>query len=261
MSSILKEITLFVNNEYSHDLENVENAYPEYYQIGAGAGNFLAVGEFPQEKQADFLIPARVAVDFVPLDLERNRISVDYTGSWFAFPDGPEGSPASASTPVPGKPGGYSWVKGAVYDNRTHQVGALARMVLSGNPVITRLGNRAASVLGRYRARLEESKMLVNHITGWLEQLEPGEKPAKAAEVPEEGQAAGFAEASQGSVAHYISLKKGKIDRYNVLDSFSWNLCPGTRGGQRGPLEEAMVGTAVAGPGVPVEVLRVARSF
>ncbi len=262
MASVLKEISLFINNEYSDDLARIEDTYREYFQIGAGTSNFLAVGEFPQKEQADFLIPAKAAMDFIPTDLEKNRISVDYSGSWFEIQDGQESSPLTHTTPVPGKPGGYSWVKGAVYDSRPHQVGAMARMVLAGNPVVARLGNRAASVLGRYRARLEESRMLVKLIAGWLEQLDPEENPAaEAAGLPKEGEAVGFAEASQGSVAHYVSIRKRKIERYNVLDPFSWNLCPTTRNGLQGPVEQALVGTAVSGPDVPVETLRVVRSF
>ncbi|MCL5935631.1 MAG: nickel-dependent hydrogenase large subunit [Firmicutes bacterium] len=259
INSVLKEVAGFVNHEYYNDLVQIEQVYGQYFNIGGGAGNLLTVGEFPRDKAGNCLFSA--GVNFQAARFNKKLISMDFTGAWFEAEGTWEGPLAATLKPKPDKPGGYSWVKGALYGNKTCEVGPLARMALTGNAQITGLGKRAMSVLGRYRARLEECKVLLIQIIGWLEQINPGEKPAEHTEMPEEGEAIGVAEASQGSVVHYVSIKKGKIDKYNVLDAYSWNLCPNTREGLKGPMEQALTGLVVTGPEVTADVLRVARSF
>jgi [NiFe] hydrogenase large subunit len=40
-----------------------------------------------------------------------------------------------------------------------------------------------------------------------------------------------------------------------------WNLCPRDANGKMGPVEEALIGTPIADPKRPVEVLRTVHSF
>lgn len=261
ISSMLKEVAQFVAGEYSEDFGRIEGSYGQYFGFGGGAGSLLTVGEFPLKKTTEYMVPAKISVNNMAAALDKKLISMDCTRSWFKVQNGTEGASGEQTTPSPGKAGGYSWVKGAVYKNKTYEVGALARMMLAGRSDVTGLGSRAVSALGRCRARLEESKWLLNESTNWLSQLDPKDKAAAPVNLPEEGEAMGTAEASSGAVIHMVSLKEGKIHGYNVLDSFSWNLCPNTREGQKGPLEQALTGLGAIGPGIPFEILRAARSF
>jgi len=102
---------------------------------------------------------------------------------------------------------------------------------------------------------------LVTKISAWIDEYQPDGPLTAKSEMPEEGQAVGAAEASQGSVIHFVSLSDGKIETYNAMDSFSWNLCPQTADNSMGPLEQSLIGLTVVNPENPVEVLRVARSF
>jgi hydrogenase large subunit len=257
--SILKDVTGFINNEYTNDLSLVQKAYPQYSSVGNGGGNFLAVGDFPESKRLDLRSSPKVMSNLGSIGMEKARISIDTTCSWFEEKEVVQPALSVELNPVPNKSGAYSWVKGAVYDKKTFETGAIARLVLSGSAATGGLG--AVSAMGRHLARLEECKILVGWITAWLENTNLLEKPAVKAKVPAEGEAIGTAEASNGSVVHYISIKKGRIFRYNTLDSYSWNLCPFTREGMAGPLEQALLGLNVTGPVIPVEVIRVARSF
>lgn len=259
IQSILEKVTNFVNKEYSVDLNIVEQAYPQYFDIGGGAGNILALGEFPLDKPEDCLLPA--GTNFTGVGLDMQSISIDYACSWFEAENTGESPLNIRLKPAPEKPGAYSWIKGAVFGQKTCEVGPLARMLLLGNSGVSSLGNRASSVLGRYRARLEESKWLLDQVAGWLERLDPQQQPAIPGEIPDQGEAIGFAEASNGSVIHYMTIKDGKIDNYNVLDAYSWNLCPRTIGGTAGPMESALSGLSAAGPEISPQILRVARSF
>jgi Ni,Fe-hydrogenase I large subunit len=77
---------------------------------------------------------------------------------------------------------------------------------------------------------------------------------------------------------HFITIKGGKIDAYQCVVPTTWNASPkasAAAGGERGPMEEAMIGIPyslagasfknTAGVSTPtaggVEALRVAQSF
>lgn len=259
INSHLKELAYFINNEYSNDVNQIETTYSQYFNIGAGNGNLLSVGEFPGKNQTGYLFLS--GANFSPSGFNKKMISTDCTRAWFNIDGGAEESLASVFKPDPDKAGGHSWTKGAIYNNKPCEVGALARMTFARNSAVTGLGVRAMSVLGRYRARLEESRFLIDKIFGWLEAIDLLDNTSVSIELPDEGEAIGVAEASNGAVVHYLSIKNGRIDRYNILDSFSWNLCPGTKGGQFGPMAKALLGLNAPRASITPDVLRAARSF
>ena len=261
--SMLKEITGFINNEYAYDLWNIKKVYSEYFNVGTGVQRLLSVGEFPQKEKAEHMITAKALINSQSVSIDKSLFGVDVTGSWFEpeLEGDDENSLGTRFKAIPGKSGGYSWVKGALYDKQTCETGAMPRMYLSGNQNITDLGAGAFSVMGRLRARLEEGVRLAEQIAVWLEQLNPSEKPDINGELPETGEGVGLAESSGGAVVHYVSLRGGKISNYNILDSCSWNARATSQQGQRGPIEQALVGIPVSGSDIPVQAYRVARSF
>jgi len=261
LRSILGEVGRFINNDYTGDLGDLEKAYPDWYHMGKGEGRLLTVSEFPGDRPGEYIISGSVRTDSGNQLLDTDLITVDCAGSWFETTGSGGSSLAGPFQVSPDKQGGYSWVKGALYDKKTCEVGAPARMLLSGNPVISSMGASAFSVMGRFKARLEETKELVTKVSAWIDEYEPDGPLTTEAEMPETGQGVGAAEASQGSVIHYVSLSGGKIEAYNAMDSFSWNLCPRTADNSMGPLEQSLIGVTVVNPENPIEVLRVARSF
>lgn len=259
--SIIKDVTRFINQDFSYDIWQIKKTYAEYFHIGRGCGRLLTLGEFPQ-KDNSLQISPRTFNGSEIAEASKNQISVECTYSWFEAEAGStEKTVSSKYKPIPGKTGAYSWMKGLVYDKQTYETGALARMYLTGNKVITDLGKGAISVMGRYRARLEECARLVEFAAAWLEQLDLKEKAVVELEIPSEGQAVGVAEGSVGPVVHYVSLGNEKINNYNVFDSLSWNLCPTSQSGQFGPLEQSLVGMSIPNGKYPVSIYRIARSF
>lgn len=260
--SMLREIGEFVNREYSHDLWQMKVAYKDYYNIGGGEGRLLTLGEFPQAEKGDYYIDQRVQDETGTSEINKSLITVEYAGSYFD----PEAASSNNSLktqfrPVPDKAGGYSWTKGVVYTKKTYETGALARMFLSGNRIVTDLGPGAISVMGRLRARLEECIQLVGQMQTWIGQLNPKERMASELKIPEKGEAISFAESSGGSVIHCVSINKGRIHQYNIFDSSSWNICPTTQEGQRNPVEQAISGLRIPNNKYPIQVFRVVRSF
>ena len=56
-------------------------------------------------------------------------------------------------------------------------------------------------------------------------------------------------------------MQGGKIKNYQMIAPTTWNVGPRAETGERGPIEEALIGTPIKDPHDPVEVGHVARSY
>ncbi len=71
----------------------------------------------------------------------------------------------------------------------------------------------------------------------------------------------GLWEAPRGALGHWMRVKGGKIEHYQVVTPSTWNMSPRDADGKRGPLEEALIGVPVTDVERPLEALRVVHSF
>jgi [NiFe] hydrogenase large subunit/hydrogenase large subunit len=78
---------------------------------------------------------------------------------------------------------------------------------------------------------------------------------------PKEAKGYGFHEAPRGALGHWVRIRDGKIENYQCVVPSTWNGSPRDAKGQRGPYEQALLGTPVADPEKPVEILRTVHSF
>ncbi len=179
----------------------------------------------------------------------------------------------------------YSWLKSPRYDDEPMEVGPLARMLVSyasGHPRVKTLvdgvlkalnvGPEALfSTLGRVGARGIETQLLAEKMDEWVDALtanmgagdlrihdnskwDPSSWPADA-------MGAGFHEAPRGALAHWVHIEHGLISNYQCVVPSTWNAGPRDAKGQRGPYEEALIGTPVADAERPIEILRTVHSF
>jgi len=72
---------------------------------------------------------------------------------------------------------------------------------------------------------------------------------------------AGFHEAPRGSLGHWVHITNGKIANYQCVVPSTWNAGPRDAQGRPGPYEAALVGTPIAKPDQPLEILRTLHSF
>lgn len=194
------------------------------------------------------------------------------------------GGPPPPVTSYEGSPK-YSWVKAPRYEDEPLEVGALARLLVAratGRTEVTGPLEEALaaigtgpdvlfSTMGRLVARAVEARVLVTRMEGWLAELRENlaRGSIAVADVTKwstsawPGQAIGWSlgEAPGGAVGHWVRIDGERIGRYDVVDAGSWNLSPRDSQGRRGACEEALVGTPVAEPGRPLEVLRTVHSF
>ena len=179
----------------------------------------------------------------------------------------------------------YSWVKAPRYQDMPMEVGPLARMLVayaSGQKevrqavdgVLAKLGvgpEALFSTLGRTAARGIESLLIARQLPVWLDQLTANiaggdlaihnNERWDPATWPAEAQGYGWHEAPRGSLGHWIRIKDQKIHNYQAVVPSTWNASPRDAKGVRGPYEAALVGTPLAQPEKPLEILRTVHSF
>lgn len=179
----------------------------------------------------------------------------------------------------------YSWLKSPRYEDTPMEVGPLARMLVayaSGHErikavvglVLGKLGVGAEalfSTLGRTAARGIETLVTAEMLPVWIDELaanmKKGDLKIHANEKwepstwPKETQGYGWHEAPRGALGHWIRIKDGKIENYQMIVPSTWNGSPRDAKAQRGPWETAIIGTPVQDINKPVEILRTVHSF
>jgi ferredoxin hydrogenase large subunit/hydrogenase large subunit len=276
--ALLERLRTFVVESYLPDVVAVAAAFPDYFGIGRGCGNFLSYGVFPEASGmgARFLPAGVILADgpgLQPLNVE--GITEDVRYSWFSSATGRK--PAQGeTTPDPNKTGAYSWLKAPRYDGQVVEVGALARLLVAYHDgsrpavrtavddllkAIGREPKDLISMLGRHAARALEARLLVDRCAEWIEQLVPGQPAFTDFTIPESGAGIGLTEAARGALGHWIEIRGRKISNYQCVVPTTWNCSPRDDRGRPGAMETALIGTPVADPKQPIEVARVIRSF
>lgn len=179
----------------------------------------------------------------------------------------------------------YSWLKSPRYDGEPMEVGPLSRMLVaygSGHArvkelvgaVLKKLGvgpEALFSTLGRVAARGIETQVLAEKMSEWIDQLAANmarrelrihdNSKWEPSSWPKDCTGAGFHEAPRGALGHWVHIKDGIIANYQCIVPSTWNAGPRDAKGRRGPYEEALLGTPVADPAKPIEILRTVHSF
>jgi quinone-reactive Ni/Fe-hydrogenase large subunit len=187
--------------------------------------------------------------------------------------------------------GKYSWIKSPIYDDKRVEVGPLARMVVgvaSKDERITEyvmrflknLGNKLGlgkdapvsvlfSTVGRTAARAVETELMADIMLEWVDELAKNVATGDHStwsefdfdEVSRSARGYGLAEAPRGALGHWVNIKNGKIENYQAVVPSTWNAAPRDYKGRMGAYESALIGTKVANPEQPLEILRTIHSF
>jgi [NiFe] hydrogenase large subunit len=122
------------------------------------------------------------------------------------------------------------------------------------------------STLGRTAARAVETKVMAARMDKWvgelLENVKRGDLDTWIKfQMPDSAKGYGMTEAPRGALGHWVDIRKGKIHNYQLIVPTTWNGSPRDKKGIRGAFEEALIGTPVADPKKPLEILRTIHSF
>ena len=232
----------------------------QLHLLGRGADRFLSYGVYPQGDKR--LFSAGVWDGGVGL-LDPSRITEDISHSWMHHQSSPKHPFEGVTLPSVEQPDAYSWCKAPRLDGQVMEVGALARQLVDGHPLIRSLvAQSGGNVRNRVIARLLEVALVVVEMERWVQELRPREPFCHQADMPTEAQGFGMIEAARGSLGHWLKIKRGRILNYQIIAPTTWNFSPRDSQGTPGALEQALVGAPIReGEKDPVAVQHIVRSF
>ena len=287
-TDLVQETTNFVNNVYYQDLLAVAAAYKDVASYG-GTTNFMSNGEFcsdPNDLSTGYFKPGIIRNRNIGNieAFDKGKIAEHVRHSWYQGAEAHhpyQGVTEPNFTDLHGDER-YSWSKAPRYDNMAAETGPLANMLISYgqkhkdvvpavDAVLGALGvgpEALFSTLGRTAARGIETKVIAGQLQGWIDEYQAqiakeGAKAQIAAkwEMPNSAEGVGFVNAPRGGLSHWIRIENKKIANFQLVVPTTWNIGPRCANNIMGPVEEALVGTPIADPKRPVEVLRTIHSF
>jgi quinone-reactive Ni/Fe-hydrogenase large subunit len=229
------------------------------------------------------------------LPLDEEKIMEDVTHAWYKG-DKPlhpyEGETIPEYTGLDRRENGdaylktkekYSWIKSPIYNDARVEVGPLARMVIgvaAKDERITKYvtnfltrGNLPVTVLfstiGRTAARAIETELMADVMVEWIDELAKnvlaGDKSTWTEfdfdEVSVSAKGRGMAEAPRGALGHWVRIEEGKVVNYQAIVPSTWNAAPRDHKNRMGAYEASLIGTKVANPEQPLEIIRTIHSF
>jgi len=296
----IDELADFVNNVYLVDVGAIGAFYADWTAIGKGVTNYLSVPDLPLDtKGTKFAMPGGYIQNgnlagYKPIKsfddayfhqgVHESAKHAWYEGKKPLHPYKGETVPEYTDFQDDGK---YSWVKSPTFYGEPAQVGPLSWVLAwaaakyePGMRHLNRLIGIVESVaktkipldalhstIGRHAARSVVCATMVDNLQQQWQLLVDniGSGDTKTFNRPEfpkgEVSGVGFHQAPRGVLSHWVVIKNGIIKNYQAVVPTTWNAAPRNANDVAGPYEASLIGTPVADPEKPLEVLRTVHSF
>ena len=301
VKSCIDRLNDFVTQVYRVDAAIIAAYYPEWLNLGKTSGNYLSVPEYPIDgDNSKFVLTGGYIENFDistfrPITQQKDEFvvkGIKESGKHAWYEDDEPLEPWAGLT----RPkytgwqdeGKYSWVKAPSFYGKVVEVGPLAYLMcnlanenkdtlhhfnhikglyekLSGNTLSV---DHLHSTLGRIIARTVHCCVLNNILEQqWkllVENIGTGDTVAYLkTDIPQTGEfkGVGFGEVPRGMLSHWVVVKNGKIENYQAVVPSTWNAGPRNQNDEMGPYELSIIGTPVADPTKPLEVVRTIHSF
>ena len=300
MKDLFDEVIGFVQQVYIPDVCAIAGFYPEWFSIGAGVKNYLAVPDLPLDTAStQFDIPGGTIFDgdvagVHPItgprdEYWRRNVAEDVTHGWYKgsgaqHPWEGETIPDYTDFQDDGK---YSWVKGPRFQGKPMQVGPLASVLVGyalGHELTKKWADAALakvaavarqpvgienlhSTLGRHAARAVRtgvlSELALKHWQLLVGNVTKGDYEVYNPPQFPQGRISGvgFHEAPRGTLSHWVVIEDGRIANYQAVVPTTWNASPRDENGVSGPYEASLLANPVAVPEHPLELIRTVHSF
>lgn len=277
----LEQLIDFTENVYWADVKTLGTGplKPIHdLKVGFGVGNFISYGVFDMKKSGEvtaenrsFIKPGVITnADLTNVEkVDAAKITEDVKYSWYKSKSGL--NPKDGETdPDVNKSGAYSFLKAPRYNGKPREGGPLARMLTTQEKGFMDVASAIGvwpSAVARHAARAYEALMIAKEVKKWLAELadlvakNPDAPVCDDKDVPDSAEGVGMVDAPRSANGHWITIEGGKTKLYQIVVASTWNLCPRDDKGQRGPVEEALIGAPVPDPNNPINVVRVVRSF
>ena len=301
VKSCIDRLNDFVTQVYRVDAAIIAAYYPEWLNLGKTSGNYLSVPEYPIDgDNSKFVLTGGYIENFDistfrPITQQKDEFvvkGIKESGKHAWYEDDEPLEPWAGLT----RPkytgwqdeGKYSWVKAPSFYGKVVEVGPLAYLMcnlanenkdtlhhfnhikglyekLSGNTLSV---DHLHSTLGRIIARTVHCCVLNNILEQqWkllVDNIGTGDTVAYLkTNIPQTGEfkGVGFGEVPRGMLSHWVVVKNGKIENYQAVVPSTWNAGPRNQNDEMGPYELSIIGTPVADPTKPLEVVRTIHSF
>lgn len=301
VKSCIDRLNDFVTQVYRVDAAIIAAYYPEWLNLGKTSGNYLSVPEYPIDgDNSKFALTGGYIENFDistfrSITQQKDEFvvkGIKESGKHAWYEDDEPLEPWAGLT----RPkytgwqdeGKYSWVKAPSFYGKVVEVGPLAYLMcnlanenkdtlhhfnhikglyekLSGNTLSV---DHLHSTLGRIIARTVHCCVLNNILEQqWkllVDNIGTGDTVAYLkTDIPQTGEfkGVGFGEVPRGMLSHWVVVKNGKIENYQAVVPSTWNAGPRNQNDEMGPYELSIIGTPVADPTKPLEVVRTIRSF
>jgi len=301
VKSCIDRLNDFVTQVYRVDAAIIAAYYPEWLNLGKTSGNYLSVPEYPIDgDNSKFALTGGYIENFDistfrPITQQKDEFvvkGIKESGKHAWYEDNEPLEPWAGLT----RPkytgwqdeGKYSWVKAPSFYGKVVEVGPLAYLMcnlanenkdtlhhfnhikglyekLSGNTLSV---DHLHSTLGRIIARTVHCCVLNNILEQqWkllVDNIGTGDTVAYLkTDIPQTGEfkGVGFGEVPRGMLSHWVVVKNGKIENYQAVVPSTWNAGPRNQNDEMGPYELSIIGTPVADPTKPLEVVRTIHSF
>ncbi|WP_118794002.1 hydrogenase 2 large subunit [Haemophilus haemolyticus] len=301
VKSCIDRLNDFVTQVYRVDAAIIAAYYPEWLNLGKTSGNYLSVPEYPIDgDNSKFALTGGYIENFDistfrPITQQKDEFvvkGIKESGKHAWYEDDEPLEPWAGLT----RPkytgwqdeGKYSWVKAPSFYGKVVEVGPLAYLMcnlanenkdtlhhfnhikglyekLSGNTLSV---DHLHSTLGRIIARTVHCCVLNNILEQqWkllVDNIGTGDTVAYLkTDIPQTGEfkGVGFGEVPRGMLSHWVVVKNGKIENYQAVVPSTWNAGPRNQNDEMGPYELSIIGTPVADPTKPLEVVRTIHSF
>ena len=301
VKSCIDRLNDFVTQVYRVDAAIIAAYYPEWLNLGKTSGNYLSVPEYPIDgDNSKFALTGGYIENFDistfrSITQQKDEFvvkGIKESGKHAWYEDDEPLEPWAGLT----RPkytgwqdeGKYSWVKAPSFYGKVVEVGPLAYLMcnlanenkdtlhhfnhikglyekLSGNTLSV---DHLHSTLGRIIARTVHCCVLNNILEQqWkllVDNIGTGDTIAYLkTDIPQTGEfkGVGFGEVPRGMLSHWVVVKNGKIENYQAVVPSTWNAGPRNQNDEMGPYELSIIGTPVADPTKPLEVVRTIHSF
>ena len=301
VKSCIDRLSDFINQVYKVDTAVIAAYYPDWLNYGETSRNYLAVPEFPIDADnSKFLLSGGYIEDgdmstFQRIDEQKSDFvikGIKESGKHAWYEDDEPLEPWEGLTRPKytgwDENGKYSWVKAPSFYDKVVEVGPLAYLltnlaaknelttahfsqlkglydtVTGNNLSVEQLHSTLGRIIGRTVHCAVLNDILVQQWQLLIDNIGKGDNVAylKCA-IPESGEfkGVGLGEVPRGMLSHWVVIKDGKIENYQAVVPSTWNSGPRNHNDEPGPYEQSLIGTPVADPSKPLEVVRTIHSF
>ncbi|NIY84753.1 nickel-dependent hydrogenase large subunit [Vibrio hepatarius] len=224
------------------------------HQLGVGVENMLsygAISDADSPQNMVFQSGYYRATDGEVHNFDQSLINEHVRHSWFKpYKNGKHPSIGETLPDFQPDSDRYTWAKAPRYGNDVVQTGPMAELLIGGDELIQSLfREEGASTWLRQFSRLRRIGFSLYQMLRLIDALidnatdEHFIPPDPRSEI--DGQGFGLVQAARGGLGHWVSIKDGVVNRYQIITPTAWNASPKDAQGQHGHWEQSLLGLPV----------------